>query len=221
MTFVKVCGITRESDATEAVRCGATVLGFVFWPESARYVDPDLASDIIGRLPRSVNTVGVFVNQSIEDVRHIAERAGISTIQLHGDEPASYADAFATPILKAITLDEVDRSLSDWPDDTLVLLDAHDPIRRGGTGQVIDWEGAAKVAARRRVVLAGGLTADNVRDAISAVHPFGVDVSSGVERSPGIKDHDRINAFFEALHATMAEREGLRSSARIENASRS
>ena len=205
MTFVKVCGITRESDATEAVRCGATALGFVFWPESARYVDPDRAGDIIGRLPRSVNTVGIFVNQPIEDVRHVAARTGISTIQLHGDEPASYADAFETPILKATTLEQMDRSLNGWPDDTLVLLDAHDPIRRGGTGQVIDWEGAAKVAARRRVVLAGGLTPDNVREAIAAVHPFGVDVSSGVEAAPGVKDLQKMARFLENVRAACHE----------------
>ena len=150
---MKVCGITRSEDAMHAVRCGATALGFVFWPGSPRYVDPARAAEIIGALPSGVTTVGVFVNQSVEEIRRIAGRAGIARVQLHGDEPASYAAALDRPALKATSLDAAEEVFAAWPDDTLVLLDAHDPVRRGGTGQTVDWARAAALAARRRVVL--------------------------------------------------------------------
>ena len=104
---------------------------------------------------------------------------------------------------------------ADWPPDTLILLDVHDPVKRGGTGRTIDWTGASAVAAQRKILLAGGLTPDNVMEAVAKVRPFGIDVSSGVERTPGVKDHRRVRALFEALRTAAVERERLRSSARL------
>jgi len=208
--IVKVCGITRATDAQHAVRNGATALGFVFWPRSPRYIEPEAAADIIGELPATVTAVGVFVNQSPEEIRHMATTAGIGTIQLHGDEPASYAAALNWPVWRAMSLVDVQGTLPAWPPDTTILLDAHDRVRRGGTGQSIDWQQAAGVAARRRVVLAGGLTPDNVEQAIEAVHPFGVDVSSGVEAAPGVKDFDKVARFLERARAAFTPGTRLR-----------
>jgi phosphoribosylanthranilate isomerase len=199
MTFVKVCGITRAEDARHAVQHGATALGFVFWPGSPRYIDPARAAQIIETLPPGVTSVGVFVDQPVDEIEQIVERAGVGTIQLHGDETSAHAAALGRPVLKATTIAAAETMLADWPDDTLVLLDAHDPVRRGGTGQTIDWAGAADLAARRRVVLAGGLTPDNVQEAIAVVRPYGVDVSSGVEQSPGVKDLDKMSRFLEQV----------------------
>lgn len=201
MTFVKVCGITRPEDVMHAVRCGATAIGFVFWPGSPRYVAPEVAAGMIGALPSDVTPVGVFVNQSVEEVDQVARHAGVTTIQLHGEEPASYATALGRTVLKATSLAGAEAVFASWPEDTLILLDAHDPVRRGGTGQVVDWTRAAVLATRRRVVLAGGLTPDNVQEAIAVVDPFGVDVSSGVEESPGIKDVNKMARFFEQVRA--------------------
>jgi phosphoribosylanthranilate isomerase len=199
--IAKVCGITRLTDALHAVQHGATAVGFVFWPRSPRYVDPQRAAAIIGELPGTVTPVGVFVNQSIDEIRRVARAAGITTIQLHGDEPPAYEEALGWPVWRAVALLHADETLSGWPATTTIVLDAHDPIRRGGTGQRIDWRAAARVAATRPVVLAGGLTPDNVQDAIQAVRPMGVDVSSGVEEAPGVKDFDKVARFLDRARA--------------------
>jgi phosphoribosylanthranilate isomerase len=197
--FVKICGITRAEDARAAIDAGARALGFVFWPGSPRFIDPYRARAIVATLPAFVAPVGLFVNQPAEYVSGVAALVRLAAVQLHGDETVEYAHAIRRPLIKALTIgDAVDR----WPESVTVLLDAHDPARRGGTGRTIDWTAAAAVAARRRILLAGGLTPDNVAEAVERVRPFGVDVSSGVERSPGVKDHGKINALFEALHAT-------------------
>jgi phosphoribosylanthranilate isomerase len=198
--FVKICGVTRLEDAEAAVECGAHAIGFVFWPASPRAVDPERARTIARELPPFVTPVGVFVNQPAEYVDHVAGVVGLGVIQLHGDESAAYAAGLSRPVLKAMTLNAAtgpDAGL--WPRATMFLLDVHDPVRRGGTGRTIDWTKAASVAAARRVILAGGLTPDNVSAAISAVRPFGIDVSSGVEHSPGIKDRGRLRSLFEAI----------------------
>ena len=193
--LIKVCGITRLGDARQAVAEGATALGFVFWPKSPRYIAPERAADIAAALPASVLKVGVFVNDSIDDVRRATETATMTTVQLHGDEPPEFASALGYPVLRSVTLEHADETRDVWPADTTWLLDAADPVRRGGTGMVVEWDKAAQLARERRVVLAGGLTPGNVADAISAVHPFGVDVSSGVEESPGVKDFDKVARF--------------------------
>jgi phosphoribosylanthranilate isomerase len=203
--LVKICGITRAGDAQAAVEAGAQAIGFVFWPESPRFVDPYRARAIRALLPPFVTAVGVFVNQPLEYVSGVASLARLGAVQLHGDEAPAFASRLAAPILKALPLETIgDRDLAAWPDETTVLLDVHDPATRGGTGRTIDWAAAAAMAARRRIVLAGGLTPDNVAAAVARVRPFGIDVSSGVEVSPGVKDHRRVRALFEALHGIPA-----------------
>jgi len=199
--FVKICGVTRREDAAVAVECGAQAIGFVFWPGSPRAIDPLRARTIVRGLPPFVTPVGVFVNQPIEYVRQIATLVGLGVVQLHGDESVGYAAALERPVLKAMTVDVAGGPAAEgWPTaTTMILLDAHDPVRRGGTGRTIDWRGAAAVASRRRIMLAGGLNPDNVADAISAVQPFGIDVSSGVEQAPGVKDPGRLRSLFEAI----------------------
>jgi phosphoribosylanthranilate isomerase len=193
--FLKVCGITRLADGLHAVEHGATALGFVFWPRSPRYVSPEAAADIIARLPRSVMTVGLFVNESAEHIRAVVRQTGIGTVQLHGDEPPQLAEELGQPVLRAIDVSGAEQACAEWPAETTFLVDAVDPVRRGGTGVKVDWERAATLAREWRVVLAGGLNPENVAEAIVAVRPYGVDVSSGVEEAPGVKDPDKVARF--------------------------
>jgi phosphoribosylanthranilate isomerase len=200
---VKVCGICRAEDAQLAAKLGASAIGFIFWPASPRYCDPVRAQQIVARLPDHITTVGVFVDQPVSHVVEIAERISLGAVQLHGGEAVEDFDRVRQPLIKAVAVtgsfvpDCVDR----LPLGVTVLLDAHDPVRRGGTGRTIDWTTAAQVAARRRTILSGGLNAGNIRDAIVQVHPHMVDVSSGVESAPGVKDAEKLQAFFAAVAA--------------------
>jgi phosphoribosylanthranilate isomerase len=198
---IKICGITRRQDAELAIDCGASALGFVFWPKSPRAVTIEQVRPITHALPPFVSAVGVFVNQPMDEVREIVEQCRLTAIQLHGDEAAATYRNCAAHVIRAIpvgpgfTLAAVD----GVPAGMTALLDAHDPVRRGGTGRPIDWSVAAAAARMRRVILSGGLTPDNVQRAVDVVQPFAVDVSSGVESAPGIKDESRLRAFFAAL----------------------
>jgi phosphoribosylanthranilate isomerase len=214
--FIKVCGITRVSDALHAVEQGATALGFVLWPKSPRAITVGRAAEIVAELPSHVMTVGVFVNEPIDGIRTAAAHAHLTAVQLHGDEPPAYADALDWPVFRAVSVDEIDLASDAWSADTALLVDNIDPVRRGGTGSAVDWMRAAGVAKTRKVVLAGGLTPDNVATAIRAVHPFGVDVSSGVELAPGVKDLDKVTQFisnarlaFESVAADLEARPGV------------
>jgi phosphoribosylanthranilate isomerase len=198
---VKVCGICRPEDARLAIELGASAIGFIFWPSSPRYCDPAHAHSIVADLPIHITAVGVFVDQSVDEIVQVAERVPLGAVQLHGHEVAADFARVKQPIIKALAVtsefqaSDVDR----LPEDVTVLLDAHDPVRRGGTGRTIDWAKAAAVAARRRTILSGGLNAGNVRDAIAQVRPHMVDVSSGVESAPGLKDREKLEAFFAAV----------------------
>jgi phosphoribosylanthranilate isomerase len=199
--LVKICGVTRLEDAEAAVALGAGAIGFVFWPQSPRAVDPDRARAIAAALPPFVTTIGVFVNPAPAFVNQVAGHVGLGGVQLHGDEPIEILDQIERPVVKAFALGATAR-LEDadaWPARVRLLIDAHDPDQRGGTGRTVEWSRAAAIAARRPVLLAGGLNAANVADAIRVVRPFGIDVSSGVESSPGVKDHARLRALFEAV----------------------
>lgn len=205
MISVKICGITRPEDAAIAVELGARRIGLVFWPESPRVVDRRRARDIVAALPAGVEAVGVFVNQ-VEEAVDIAHEVGLRAIQLHGDEPAeSYralaSDADGISVIKAVAVSDESavRGALDVPKGAEVLLDAHDAVKRGGTGRTIDWSLASAIARQRPVILSGGLDARNVIDAIGAVHPAAIDVSSGVESSPGIKDPDKLRSLFDVL----------------------
>jgi phosphoribosylanthranilate isomerase len=178
-------------------------LGFVFWEKSPRYIAPEAAAEIIAALPSAVTPVGVFVNESIDRVRQVAAIAGVGVVQLHGDEPPAYGDALGYPIFRSMTLADADAVIDGWPAGTPLLLDAADRERRGGTGVTVDWPRAAGLARRRRVILAGGLTPENVGDAIETVNPYGVDVSSGVEEGPGVKDFAKVTRFLENARAAL------------------
>jgi phosphoribosylanthranilate isomerase len=204
--FVKICGITRLEDAEAAAQCGASAVGFVFWPDSPRFLDPYRARAIAAALPLFVTTVGVFVNQPLEYVAGVASLVHLGAVQLHGDETMAYASRIRPPVVKAIPVRESFdvASAERWPQAVTLLLDVDDPARRGGTGRTIDWSQAAVVAARRRVMLAGGLTPENVGGAIGTVRPFGIDVSSGVEVRPGVKDYGRMVELFNAVRREAA-----------------
>ena len=200
---VKVCGICRMEDAILARELGARAIGFVFWPQSPRYVEPGRAREIAAAMPLNVTTVGVFVDQPAAEVLDIAAFVPLGAVQLHGSESVSDFTAVRQPIIKAVAVgDAFDiASVDGLPPEVTVLLDAHDPVRRGGTGRTIDWSVAASVAARRSTILSGGLNAANVADAVARVRPQMVDVSSGVELEPGRKDPDKLKAFFAAVGA--------------------
>ncbi len=199
MITVKICGITTPEDARLAVDLGASAIGMVFWPHSPRHVEVARAREIVAALPPFVAAVGVFVDQA--DALRLAEQAGLTLVQFHGDEPPlAYRDC-ALPVIKAVAVR--DRSAVDAagavPRRATVLLDAHDPAKRGGTGKRIDWTIAAEIAARRPVILSGGLSAANVVEAIDTVHPAAIDVSSGVESAPGRKDPGKLRALFDVI----------------------
>ena len=204
--IIKICGITRRADAQHAIEHGATALGFVFWPRSPRYIAPERATEIIATLDGGVTFVGVFVNEPLESAKAIAATTGVSVVQLHGDEGPDFADALGYPVFRSVTLDEAAHVATEWKPDTLFLLDAADRERRGGTGQAIDWARAAGLARQQPVILAGGLTPENVAEAIERVDPYGVDVSSGVEVAAGIKDAAKVSQFLENARAAFERR---------------
>jgi len=199
---VKICGITREEDARVAADLGAWAVGFIFWPGSARAIDARHARDIVRALPPFVMPIGVFVDQPADEIEEVASTVRLGAVQLHGGERPDMARSLSYPVIKAVPIDVQGHALGldDWP-DTLVLLDAHDPVRRGGTGRPIDWHAAAAIARQRPIVLAGGLTPENVAQAVVQVRPAAIDVSSGVESAPGIKDHARMRALFASVSA--------------------
>ena len=200
---IKICGLTRPDDAELAVALGASALGFVFWPGSPRAVGADVVRGITRALPPFVAAVGVFVNAPRDEVLRTAARAALTAVQLHGEEdPAEYAEE-GLRVIKAVPVGPrfAVEAVEALPPGVTVLLDAHDPIRRGGTGRTIDWTAAGEAARRRPVILSGGLTAGNVGRAVQLVRPYAVDVSSGVESAPGVKDREKLRDFFAAAVA--------------------
>ncbi len=192
---VKICGITRAEDALEAVRLGADALGFNFWPQSKRYLDPEAARAIVASLPPFITTVGVFVNQSDDEIRRAAERSGVGVLQLHGDESPAFCTRFLHPVIKAIRVDAL-RSLAALASYEVRAFLLDTPSRGfGGSGAPFDWALAEGISECRSVILAGGLTPENVAAAIRAVQPYAVDVASGVESSPGRKDPEKMARF--------------------------
>ncbi len=200
---VKVCGIRRREDALLAVELGASALGFVFWPDSPRAVTVAQVRTITGTLPSFVSAIGVFVNQPYDEVLETAADARLTGIQLHGDEEASTYAECAFRVIKAVPVGQgfTMSAVEDIPSEMTVLLDAHDPVRRGGTGRPIEWTVAAAAARLRPVILSGGLAPDNVRRAAETVRPYALDVSSGVESGPGVKNELKLRAFFAALES--------------------
>jgi len=202
--FLKICGMTRVGDALHAVREGATAIGFVFWKGSPRYIEPERAGEIAAALPATVTTVGVFVNEPVDAIRETARVAGLRMVQLHGEETPAYMEQIDQPVMRAVTLDTMVETTKTWPADTTLLLDSTDPSRRGAGRAAVDWPRAAVITRGRRVVLAGGLTPDNIEEAIVTVRPIGVDVASGVESAPGVKDLDKVARFLANAQAAFA-----------------
>jgi phosphoribosylanthranilate isomerase len=202
--ILKICGMTRMGDALHAVREGATAIGFVFWKESPRYIEPERAGEIAAALPSSVKAVGVFVNEPLDSIRETARVARLRMVQLHGDEPPAYVDQIEQPVIRAVSLDTVEETAWTWPAETTLLLDSTDPSRSGAGRASVDWSRAALATRTRRVVLAGGLTPDNIEEAIVTVRPIGVDVASGVESAPGVKDLDKVARFLTNARAAFA-----------------
>lgn len=195
--LVKICGITRLEDALASVEAGADALGFNFFPESPRYIAPEAAALIVSALPAEIRKVGVFVNATPEAVARIREAVGLDTVQLHGDEdPARFA--FDGALWRALRVDAVFRpeAIPAWPVEA-ILFDGPAGALYGGAGLPFDWEAVRGIAAR--MVIAGGLDARNVAEAIRQARPWGVDSCSRLESAPGIKDHGRIRAFVKAV----------------------
>jgi phosphoribosylanthranilate isomerase len=200
---IKICGVTRLEDALRASRLGADALGFNFWPRSRRHVTAAAARQIIARLPPFVTPVGVFVNQSEGEMRAIAAETGIQVFQLHGDEPPELCSRLPLPVLKAVPVDQVS-TLSKLLSYEVQAFLLDTPSRGyGGTGRPFDWSLAEGVSEAAPVILAGGLTPENVADAVRAVRPWAVDVASGVESSPGVKDPDRMLRFVTAVREVL------------------
>jgi len=193
---VKICGITNIEDARQASASGADALGFVFYPESPRSIEPEQARRIIADLPPLITTVGLFVNEPPARICETVAFCGLDTVQLHGEEEPDQCSYPPCRVIKALRLkDDRDDHLPDSYRVAAFLLDAYVPGQFGGTGQRCDWTRAAELASRHRVILAGGLTPDNVAEAVRQVRPYGVDVSSGVEKRPGQKDPDQVAMF--------------------------
>lgn len=201
--IVKICGITRHQDAAVAIRAGAAALGFVFHGSSKRWIEPARAREIITGLPPHVTPVGVFVNASRAEIRGVVEKTGIRLIQLHGDETPEEATGFDLPVWKAFRVTpEFDvASLAAFPVEGY-LLDTYVEGMNGGTGKTFDWGTAVAAKKYGRIILSGGITSENVGRAFREVGPYAVDVSSGVELSPGFKDAVKIARLFDAIRQT-------------------
>ena len=200
MTRIKVCGITNSEDALCAVRLGATALGFVFYEKSPRFVAPADAREIIRFLPPFITKVGVFVNADADYLREARDVAGFDIYQFHGDETPQFCAAFGGNYIKAIRVEDAGSlDAVELYDTDAFLFDAYSPDAYGGTGVNFSWDIlSGRKLGDKFVILSGGLNPENVRDAIQAVNPYAVDVSSGVESSPGIKDHLKLKRFMEA-----------------------
>lgn len=219
---VKVCGITRQEDAAFAISQGADALGFVFYPKSPRCVTVAQASTIVRAIPAFVSSVGLFVDQSAADVERVLDSVPLSLLQFHGNETAEFCRSFNRPYIKALRMaagqvmmapelsntemavDQpmqayaVDEVLAQYPDAAGFLFDTYKAGVPGGTGDKFDWA-SLPAGLNRPVILAGGLHPENVAKAVSAVSPFAVDVSSGLEIEPGVKSNDKVRAFFLAM----------------------
>ena len=208
MVHVKICGITNLEDAQAAVDAGADALGFVFYPPSPRYVTPEQAGQIIQTLPPFVTTVGLFVDVALDTVNDMARRCGLDRIQLHGRETPEFCRQVTRPVIKAIRIKNA-QSLTPVPDYKVsaYLLDAYvEGALPGGTGASFAWELAARAKPYGPVILAGGLTPENIEVAVAQICPYGVDVSTGVERAPGIKDHQKVRQFIARAKAAALEK---------------
>jgi phosphoribosylanthranilate isomerase len=202
-TRVKICGITRLEDALFAIEQGADALGFVFYENSPRYISPSDAASICDQLPVFVERVGLFVNETVATVETVVKQVGLTLLQFHGSEDEAYCASFAINYMKAIRVknqQDVIVAFEQYSSSSSILLDTYVEGVQGGTGQSFDW-GLIPEDKASQIILAGGLTADNVKNAIVQLKPYGVDISGGVETAPGIKSFDKIQSFIAAVNA--------------------
>lgn len=204
MVRVKICGITNRADAKLAIDAGADALGFNFYAKSPRGIAVSHAREIIGHLPRRISAVGVFVNASAADVLKIARKVKLGVLQLHGDESPKTIARLARefPVIKAFRVGPAFqvKELEKYPNAAAFLLDGFDGKLRGGTGKCFDWRIARQAKRIAPMILAGGLTKENVRKAMRTAKPFAIDVCSGVEASPGKKDAKKVRAFMAVIN---------------------
>ena len=206
---VKICGITNWTDARRAVEAGAQFLGFNFYKPSPRYITPAAARRIVRRLPKRITAVGVFVNEPEENMLAIARRVGLDYLQLHGDESPEAVSRLKRklPVIKAIRVRDSfgPAQLASFSRAFALLLDGFDFRQYGGTGKTFNWKLARNSNRARRVFLAGGLTPENVAEAIHTAHPYAIDVCSGVEARPGRKDPERLDALMREVELIRKE----------------
>jgi phosphoribosylanthranilate isomerase len=202
-TRVKICGITKAADAQAAIEAGADALGFILCEKSPRYVSVEQAAEIAKQIPPFILRVGVFVNAPADFILRAISEAGLTLLQFHGDEPPEFCTQFGLMSMKAFRMKDASvlAGIAKYQTDAY-LLDAYTPGIRGGTGHTFNWDLAIEAQKfGKPIFISGGLTPENVTQAIEKVHPFGVDVSSGVESSPGKKDHAKVKAFITAVKA--------------------
>lgn len=204
-TRIKICGLTREEDTQLACDLGADAIGLNFYPGSKRFLDLGLARRIRASIPAFVSAVGLFVNPERSEVEAVLGALHLDCLQFHGDESPEFCRSFAMPYMKVIRVREgldIKEEISKYSESSAILLDSYDKNAFGGTGLRFDWEVARRCVQDKqaRIVLAGGLRADNVAAAIAQVQPYAVDVSSGVESAPGVKDTQSLKAFFDEVN---------------------
>jgi phosphoribosylanthranilate isomerase len=207
VTQIKICGITNEEDALCAAKLGAAALGFIFYPPSGRYVSPEQARQIINILPQSLVKVGVFVDESAAEVKRIVEYCGFDFVQLHGDESPKYCSQFpAAQVIKAVELkNEDDLSYALGYDVAAILVDSRHAGLYGGTGKKANWKLAQRIKNKKLLILSGGLNGENIKGAIEKIAPQALDINSGVEKSPGKKDHIKMARIFDVVRKVNSE----------------
>ncbi len=202
-TRIKICGITSVEDALAAARLGADAIGLVFYPPSPRYVEVEQAAEIAAALPPFVTTVALFVNADEQTIADVVSRVRIDLIQFHGNECKDYCGLHQRPYIKAVRMSDdvdLDKQLNDFSQARGLLLDTYKAGVPGGTGEQFNWDRVPAHLADK-IILAGGLTPENVKDAVVQVHPYAVDVSGGVESAPGKKDKEKMARFIEAVRS--------------------
>ena len=200
MMPVKICGITNLKDAKTAVRCGATALGFIFYKQSSRYISPATAGQIVLDLKGLVSFAGVFVDEALDYINAIAEEVGLQFIQLHGNESSQYSYKIHLPVIKVFRVSsEFDSRILNSYDVHAFLFDSYEKYKPGGTGKVFNWNLIDDLKTDTPIILSGGLNIENIEDGINAVLPSAVDINSGVESMPGVKDEKKIKELFDLL----------------------
>lgn len=189
---IKICGITKREDAILCSQQGVDAIGFIFYPKSKRYISPEAAKEIANSLPSFLMKIGVFVNEEISEVNRIAQLVGLNAVQLHGDESPKYIEQMTHPVIKCFGVDEsFDFAKIDNYKNCDILLDVKDSEQFGGTGNSFNWNLIPEYL-RNKVIIAGGVSSNNIKDIYSTINPGAVDLSSSVEISPGIKDKNKI-----------------------------